>query len=177
MIRILYPDNLIKNIRAAFATQPGPFALFARHYLIFHQIVSIPRDQKARPQLFVHGFDPIGLVHCVTASSCPFRMSGSSNTDHRADIPLLADYFLRTSPDRLRRPIPKLTETSANILLSYDWPGNIRELQNAIQRALILSDGGPLEVGRVPDSRRGHQDDVKDETSSLLTRDELPIFL
>ena len=93
--------------------------------------------------------------------------------ERRDDIPLLAEYFLRTSADRLKRPVPKLTGTFANTLLRYDWPGNIRELQNAIERALILSDGGPLDVGRVPASRPGHEDDVSEETSSLLTRDEL----
>ena len=67
--------------------------------------------------------------------------------------------FLRTSADRLKRPVPKLTETSVDTLLRHDWPGNIRELQNAIERALILSDGGPLEFGRVPVSRPGHQDE------------------
>src|SRR5713101_5175492 len=93
--------------------------------------------------------------------------------ERRDDIPLLAEYFLRTSADRLKRPVPKLTGTFVNTLLRYDWPGNIRELQNAIERALILSDGGPLDVGRVPASRPGHEDDVSEETSSLLTRDEL----
>jgi DNA-binding NtrC family response regulator len=73
--------------------------------------------------------------------------------ERRDDIPLLADYFLRTSADRLNRPMPKLTETSVNMLLRYDWPGNIRELQNAIERAVILSGGGPLEFSQVLGAR------------------------
>jgi DNA-binding NtrC family response regulator len=93
--------------------------------------------------------------------------------ERREDIPLLADYFLRTSADRLNRAMPRLTETSVNMLLRYDWPGNIRELQNAIERAIILSDGGPLEFSQLLASQPGHQEHFSEETSSLLTRDEL----
>jgi DNA-binding NtrC family response regulator len=93
--------------------------------------------------------------------------------ERRDDIPLLADYFLRTSADRLKRPMPKLTETSVNMLLSYDWPGNIRELQNAIERAVILSGGGPLEFSQVLGARPTLEPYVGEEPLTLLTRDEL----
>jgi DNA-binding NtrC family response regulator len=95
--------------------------------------------------------------------------------ERRDDIPLLADYFLRTSADRLKRPMPKLTETSVNMLLRYDWPGNIRELQNAVERAIILSDGGPLDFSQLLASPPGYENHFNNETSSLLTRDELKI--
>jgi transcriptional regulator with GAF, ATPase, and Fis domain len=93
--------------------------------------------------------------------------------ERRDDIPLLAEYFLRTSADRMKRPMPKLTETSVNTLLRYDWPGNVRELQNAVERAIILSDGGPLDFSQSLASRPVYQDHFSEETSFLLTRDEL----
>jgi len=93
--------------------------------------------------------------------------------ERRDDIPLLAEYFLRTSADRLKRPVPKLTETSVNMLLRYGWPGNIRELQNAIERAIILSDSGPLEFSQVLGTRPTLERYVSEEPSTPLTRDEL----
>jgi DNA-binding NtrC family response regulator len=95
--------------------------------------------------------------------------------ERREDIPLLAEYFLRNSAERLKRPVPELTETSVNTLLRYDWPGNIRELQNAIERAIILSGGGPLEFSQVlGDARTTLERHISEEPSTLLlTRDEL----
>ena len=43
----------------------------------------------------------------------------------------------------------RLTEDAADILATYDWPGNIRELQNVIERAVILSQSGPLRIDLV----------------------------
>lgn len=64
---------------------------------------------------------------------------------HRLDdIPLLATHILTCSAKTLRRPTPRLTETHVHQLQSYDWPGNIRELQNVMERALIISRHGQL---------------------------------
>jgi len=89
------------------------------------------------------------------------------------DVPLLAEYFLRHSAERLKRPVPKLTETSVNTLLRYDWPGNVRELQNEIERAIILSGGGPLEFSQVLGAQPTLECYASEGPSTLLTRDEL----
>lgn len=57
----------------------------------------------------------------------------------KEDIPLLANHFLGLAAQRLKRPPPRLTEADIRDLQRYDWPGNIRELQNVIERAVILS--------------------------------------
>jgi DNA-binding NtrC family response regulator len=93
--------------------------------------------------------------------------------ERREDMPLLAEYLLRNSAERLKRPVPKLTETSVNTLLRYDWPGNIRELQNAIERAMILSGGETLEFSQVLGTGPTLEGYVSEEPSTLLTRDEL----
>jgi DNA-binding NtrC family response regulator len=54
------------------------------------------------------------------------------------DIPLLIKYFLARTSSEAGRRIPKISDEAMDCLLRYSWPGNIRELQNAIQRALIL---------------------------------------
>ncbi len=60
------------------------------------------------------------------------------------DIPLLAQHFVNLSVRELRCPKPRLTRAAVAQLQAYDWPGNIRELRNVIQRAVILARGGPL---------------------------------
>jgi DNA-binding NtrC family response regulator len=62
----------------------------------------------------------------------------------RDDIALLAEHFIQVAARRLRRPPPRLTETALRQLLSREWPGNIRELENVIERAIILARDGQL---------------------------------
>lgn len=64
--------------------------------------------------------------------------------DRREDIPLLALHFARDFSRRMNRPSPQLSQEAIRLLLDYPWPGNVRELQNAVERAVILSQGGPL---------------------------------
>ncbi len=59
--------------------------------------------------------------------------------DRREDIPVLAEHFLGKSADRMNKKIRGFSESAAARLMMYDWPGNIRELQNVIERAVVLS--------------------------------------
>ena len=61
------------------------------------------------------------------------------------DIPLLVTHFVESLAEENRCPKPRLTEAGIKALLGYDWPGNIRELRNVIERAVILAQGGVLE--------------------------------
>ncbi|MGH8047805.1 MAG: sigma 54-interacting transcriptional regulator [Chthoniobacterales bacterium] len=65
--------------------------------------------------------------------------------ERREDIPGLAEHFIRGAAKRLNRRPPKFTQGAARQLAAQDWPGNVRELQNAVERAVILSQGGPLQ--------------------------------
>lgn len=58
------------------------------------------------------------------------------------DIMPLVEYFLRVYKNRLHTETPQLTAAATNALLNYSWPGNIRELENTIHRALLVSSGG-----------------------------------
>jgi transcriptional regulator with GAF, ATPase, and Fis domain len=64
----------------------------------------------------------------------------------KEDIPLLADHFLQVSVRKVGRPKPRLTLATVQRLQQYDWPGNVRELQHVIERAVITSTGGKLNV-------------------------------
>ncbi|HEV8200501.1 MAG TPA: sigma 54-interacting transcriptional regulator [Candidatus Polarisedimenticolia bacterium] len=65
------------------------------------------------------------------------------------DIGLLAAHFLTLAASRLNFPEVQLTDRALEQLTAYDWPGNIRELRNVIERAVILSQSGPLRIDRV----------------------------
>jgi len=61
------------------------------------------------------------------------------------DIPLLAKHFIETSVRELGCSKPRLTRAAIAKLENYHWPGNIRELRNVIERAIIISRGGALD--------------------------------
>jgi transcriptional regulator with GAF, ATPase, and Fis domain len=62
----------------------------------------------------------------------------------RVDIPALVDHFVEIFGRRMRRQINHIPQETMFALCSYDWPGNIRELQNRVERAVILSKEGVL---------------------------------
>ena len=64
--------------------------------------------------------------------------------DRRADIPLLAEHFVQKFAGRHRKPIDQIPYELVQTLMNYDWPGNIRELQNLIERSVIMSPGRVL---------------------------------
>ena len=65
--------------------------------------------------------------------------------DRMEDIPVLAKHFVELSAKELGCPKPRLTRAGIAKLQGYDWPGNIRELRNVIQRSVILARGGVLD--------------------------------
>ncbi len=69
--------------------------------------------------------------------------------ERRDDIVLLANHFLTQACQRFGRHGFELTERQIEYLKQYDWLGNVRELCNIIERAVILSKGQELELGRV----------------------------
>jgi len=66
------------------------------------------------------------------------------------DIPLLLDHFLRSSNKRNEKNV-KITKEFLDFLTAYEWPGNVRELQNLVERLVILSDSGWLQISDLPD--------------------------
>jgi transcriptional regulator with GAF, ATPase, and Fis domain len=67
--------------------------------------------------------------------------------DRAEDIPKLAQHFLQHSARKLGVNPPRLSSGNVKELQAYDWPGNVRELQNVIERAVIRSRNGQLELG------------------------------
>jgi DNA-binding NtrC family response regulator len=70
--------------------------------------------------------------------------------ERKNDIPVLAQHFMELSAVKVNRRCLKLSEETLKMLKNYSWKGNIRELKNVIERAVILSDGDTIEVSSLP---------------------------
>jgi transcriptional regulator with GAF, ATPase, and Fis domain len=75
-----------------------------------------------------------------------FPISVPSLRQRREDIPLLVKRFVANYSSRMNRRIETIPAETMDVLTRYDWPGNIRELQNFIERAVILSSGRTLQA-------------------------------
>ncbi len=72
--------------------------------------------------------------------------------DRREDISLLATYFASQQARKLKRPVIGISQEARLCLMHYDWPGNIRELENAIERAVVLGSTETILPEDLPDS-------------------------
>jgi Nif-specific regulatory protein len=74
--------------------------------------------------------------------------------DIRGDIPLLATFFLRKYAKEMSRNVEGISADALKALSSYEWPGNIRELENEIKRAVVLTRGSTIEFDDLSESIR-----------------------
>jgi two-component system response regulator HydG len=72
----------------------------------------------------------------------------------REDVPLLADHFLQRYATKNGKPVRAFTEAARAALEGYAWPGNIRELEHAVERAVVLSRGEQIDLQDLPDAVR-----------------------
>jgi two-component system, NtrC family, response regulator AtoC len=70
--------------------------------------------------------------------------------ERRGDVPVLARYFMAQFNTELRRAIRGITPAAMAVLEAYPWPGNIRELRNLIERAVLLAESEELDVADFP---------------------------
>jgi two-component system response regulator HydG len=65
--------------------------------------------------------------------------------DHKEDLPLLVQHFLKLKAEKYQKPIPKVSAACWDSMHQHHWPGNVRELENRLERAIILAKGKTLE--------------------------------
>ncbi len=70
--------------------------------------------------------------------------------ERKEDLPQLIDHFIRRFNAEEGKAIPGAAPETLSMLMRYDWPGNVRQLENSIFRAVVLSDGGSLKVEDFP---------------------------
>ncbi|HJQ33259.1 MAG TPA: sigma-54 dependent transcriptional regulator [Pyrinomonadaceae bacterium] len=87
-------------------------------------------------------------LQVVTVEIPPLR-------ERREDIPLLAETFARQAAERYGLPPRTLAPATLRRLVEYNWPGNVRELRNAVERSMILAEGGEVAAKDLPEEIGG----------------------
>ncbi len=101
------------------------------------------REGRFREDLFYR-------LHVVPLRLPPLR-------ERDRDVLLIADKFLADFAQQSGKRFERFSAEAQELLLRYPWPGNVRQLQNAIQNTVVLNDGEQVEVGMLPaDIREGH---------------------
>jgi DNA-binding NtrC family response regulator len=101
------------------------------------------RDLKAAMQQGLFREDLYYRLNVIEIRLPPLRQ-------RREDIPLIASRFLQDCLPRSAKKLVGFSEEAMAVLTEYDWPGNARELKNAIERAVVLTKGNRIEVGDLP---------------------------
>jgi formate hydrogenlyase transcriptional activator len=159
----------------AIASQIGRFEMANRGSLFLDEIVELPLElqPKLLRVLQEREFERLGSPRTIRTDA---RIIAASNRDLEAavedgefradlfyrlnifpihipplrerpdDIPLLAEHFVKLFSRRLRRVIESIPATTMDALTRSKWPGNIRELRNVLERAVILSPGPVLQI-------------------------------
>jgi formate hydrogenlyase transcriptional activator len=155
----------------------GRFELADGGTLFLDEISELPLDTQVKllRVLQEHEFEPLGSSRTMKVN---VRIIAASNRDldkaiqegrfradlyyrlnvlpivlpplrqRRSDIPLLTTFFVERFARQMGKQITGVAQDTMESLSRYDWPGNIRELQNVIERAVVLSRGSVLRLGR-----------------------------
>jgi PAS domain S-box-containing protein len=183
--------------------RPGRFELADGGTLFLDEIGALPLDMQAKllRVLQEREIERVGDTHTrslnvriITATNLDLRKevdAGRFRQDlfyrlsvfpieipplrnRREDIAPLTDHFVEQSARRMGLPVPRISQSEINKLMEYGWPGNVRELQNAVERAVIISQGGPLQFD-LPDLMQGGPANSTTATSKgpVLTQEQL----
>jgi DNA-binding NtrC family response regulator len=184
-------------------TKPGRFELAHAGTLFLDEIGEIPVEMQVKLLRAIQegeidrvgGIKPITVdVRLIAASNRDLRKEIAAGRfredlfyrlnvmpihlpplrERRTDIPLLAEHFLRIHAVRFRKPVTQLSPDALEALVNYAWPGNIRELENVVERCVLLSDGDTIRLrdlapevrAAAPGAGGGDEDDDGDESAT-----------
>jgi formate hydrogenlyase transcriptional activator len=160
----------------ALERRTGRFELADGGTLFLDEVSELPPDTQVKllRVLQEHEFEPLGSSRTIKVN---VRIIAASNRDlekavqegrfradlfyrlnvlpivlpplrqRRADIPLLTAFFVERFARQFGKQITGIAQDTMDLLTRYDWPGNIRELQNVVERAVVLSRGPILKLG------------------------------
>ncbi|MDR2383717.1 MAG: sigma-54 dependent transcriptional regulator [Prevotellaceae bacterium] len=111
-------------------------------------------EEKVRQGVF--RLDLLYRLNVFTIQVPPLR-------ERRDDIPQLTDYFIAKYNKIYNVNVAGITQQAINRLMQYEWPGNIRDLENAIQSAIILSQNGIIDVEQLPMRIKGYPMSIEAE--------------
>ncbi|MEI7897084.1 MAG: sigma-54 dependent transcriptional regulator [bacterium] len=79
-----------------------------------------------------------------------FQITLPALREHREDVELLSDHFIKVYNNQFKKNITSIHKTAIHLLTKYNWPGNIRELRNVVERAVILESTNTLQADSLP---------------------------
>ena len=168
----------------AVSSKPGRFELAHEGTLFLDEINSIPLEMQVKLLRALQSgtFERVGGV---STTQVDVRLIAASNRDlaeevgagrfredlysrlnvvhialpplrdRRADLPLLVERFIEKFDERLGKRVERVSDAAWARLEAYDWPGNIRELENVIERAVLFSEGVEITEDELPNALRG----------------------
>ena len=83
------------------------------------------------------------------------------------DIPLLADFFLKSYAEKNRKLLKGFTPRAVDLMMRHEWPGNVRELENVVERAVIMARGEMITPMEFPEVLKGLDDEIKESSVNL----------
>jgi formate hydrogenlyase transcriptional activator len=102
-----------------------------------------------------------------------FPVSLPALRDRREDIPALARYFIAKYADRMNKLVEEIPSETMEAMAAYDWPGNVRQLQNFIEHGVIVSQGGVFQPPITQLRSRVHTPPKSGKTLEDATRDHI----
>jgi DNA-binding NtrC family response regulator len=182
----------------AVGSKPGRFELASAGTLFLDEIGSIPVEMQVKllRALQESEFERVGGVRTIRVD---VRLIAATNSDLKkeiaqgsfredlyyrlnvvpirlpslreraSDIPLLVMHFIRKFNARLKKEVDGVEPAALARLVSYPWPGNIRELENVIERAVLFCDGQELRFSDLPGEVQGSAAVVASAASSAST--------
>ncbi|OFZ55283.1 MAG: Fis family transcriptional regulator [Bdellovibrionales bacterium RIFOXYC1_FULL_54_43] len=163
----------------AVASKPGRFELANEGTLFLDEVADMPLEMQVKllRVLQEHEFERVGGIHSmkvdvriITASNkelqaevkagrfredlfyrlnvVPIRLPALR--ERKEDIDLLVRYFVQQFNERLKKHIVNLTPETLSSLRSFSWPGNIRQLENVLERMVLMSESDTLRISDLP---------------------------
>ncbi len=80
--------------------------------------------------------------------------------ERKEDIPILIQHFINKYNQNLNKHVKEVDSKALELLMNYKWPGNVREVENTIERALVLTDGEKIELDNLPFEIQNFQNEV-----------------
>lgn len=105
-------------------------------------------------------------INTILLETAPLRR-------RKEDIPVLLQHFMQKGRVNLGRPILRFSESAMRAMIAYDWPGNIRELENMCERLQVLADSDAVDLSDLPDQilQKKHIDVTRDYDPSIKITD------
>ena len=92
----------------------------------------------------------------------------------KSDIPLLVDFFLKKFNEEKRKYVKEFSPEAMDALRQYDWRGNVRELENLVERVIILANGDEIELEDIPASMKGRARTIESLEATIPPKDGIP---